>query len=489
MRLMQNSENDQLPAEKSPELQLPAQAREENSISTPSDLPETDPLAATQLHYPSPSEALAEYLAAQVDPFAETRAVNVESRNNAASVEALADTIISRVHPPEPGEAQPTDSLAATLPTRLSAANATTQAEDREPPDQTSLSPDSHLQATQVVPLADAGSDQPPPGKPIHSQGTKPSRLRWVILIGILGLFGIAFLSAFAGYTSGINARKAAAATQAGLVAKEQYELALQEIASKNYGRARQRLEYVIQIAPDYPGAAEKLAEVIFEASITATPTIAPSPTVSPTPDLRGAEERLEAAKQQIFNSQWQVAIDTLLLLRKVEPNFQPAVVDGLLYLAYRNSGRDKILKEANLEGGIYALTLAEKFGPLDTETKGLQNWARLYLLGASYWDVDWGQVVYYFAQVAPAVPNLRDGSGWTATDRYRIALGKYAEHLLARKEWCAAMEMYQQALSYGGDQALQDGYNRAYEKCVGAQVTPTEGAPPAEVPTETPQP
>ncbi|MCS6907483.1 MAG: hypothetical protein RML93_06330 [Anaerolineales bacterium] len=310
------------------------------------------------------------------------------------------------------------------------------------------------------------------------------------MLIGILGLIGTAFLSAIAGYASGVNARRAAAATQAGLVAKEQYELALQEIANQEYGRARQRLEYVIQIAPDYPGAAEKLAEVIFQASITATPTIAPSPTPSPTPDLRSATERLEAARQLINNSQWAAAIDTLLLLRKAEPNFQPAVVDGLLYLAYRNSGRDKILKEANLEGGIYDLTLAEKFGPLDTETKGLQNWARLYLLGASYWDVDWGQVVYYFAQVAPAVPNLRDATGWTATDRYRIALGKYAEQLLARREWCQAMEIYQQALSYGGDASLQEGYNRAYERCVGAQETPTPSVPlPTETPTETPQP
>jgi len=415
--------------------------------------------------------------------------VSVENQSNAAGDETLADTIVTRVAQPEPIETQTSDSLAATLPTRLSAAEASTQAEDKEQPDQTGISPDNHLQATQVILPAGDGGNQPPPGILKPTKGKKPSPLRWVVLIGILGLIGVAFLSAFAGYATGISARKAAAATQAGLVAKEQYELALQEIASKDYGRARQRLEYVIQLVPDYPGAAEKLAEVIFEASITSTPTVAPSPTVSPTPDLRGAEERLEAAKQQIFNSQWQAAIDTLLLLRKAEPNFQPAVVDDLLYLAYRNSGRDKILKEANLEGGIYDLTLAEKFGPLDTETKGLQNWARLYLLGASYWDVDWGQVVYYFAQVAPAVPNLRDGSGWTATDRYRIALGKYAEQLLARKEWCAAMEMYQQALSYGGDQALQDGYNRAYEKCVGSQVTPTEAAPPAEAPTETPQP
>ncbi len=451
--------------------------------------PEEDALAATHGHISAPSDALAVYLAQQVDPLAETRAVNVEDRSSPDTEEELAATRLSQLARQEELPNQ-TESLAATIPISQNTGAPLPAAAPEEETIRMKLSEEVHLQATHVPPLTGTGGSQAPPQQPIQGMKKPPSPIRWVILIGILGLIGVAFLSAFAGYASGINARKAAEATQAGLLAKEQYELALQEMASKDYVRARQRLEYIIQIAPDYPGAAEKLAEVIFEASITATPTVAPSPTVSPTPDLRGAEERLEAAKQQIFNSQWAAAIDTLLLLRKAEPNFQPAVVDGLLYLAYRNSGRDKILKEANLEGGIYELTLAEKFGPLDTEAKGLQNWARLYLLGASYWDVDWGQVVYYFAQVAPAVPNLRDGTGWTATDRYRIALGKYAEQLLARKEWCTAMEIYQQALSYGGDQSLQEGYNRAYEKCVGSQVTPTEATPPpAEVPTETPQP
>ncbi|MCX8063475.1 MAG: hypothetical protein N3D16_12920, partial [Anaerolineales bacterium] len=444
---MQKSESSQPTPEESIDSRTSERESEVRHPSQVNNASEEDTLAATQVHFPTPSDALANYLAQQVDPFAETRAVKVENKNAVEIEEALAASRLSKVTS-EAVTTTESENLAATLPIKPRTSKPSSPAEAGEETLKMNLVEDPHLEATQATPLNAAGGGQRPPEQPIRAAKKQPSPLRWVILLGILGLIGVAFLSAFAGYASGISARRAAEATQAGLVAKEQYELALQEIASKDYLRARQRLEYVIQIAPDYPGAAEKLAEVIFEASITATPTLAPTPTVSPTPDLRGAEERLEAAKQQIFNSQWTAAIDTLLLLRKAEPNFQPAVVDDLLYLAYRNSGRDKILKEGNLEGGIYDLTLAEKFGPLDTETKGLQNWARLYLLGASYWDVDWGQVVYYFAQVAPAVPNLRDGTGWTATDRYRIALGKYAEQLLARKEWCAAMETYQQALS-----------------------------------------
>lgn len=347
--------------------------------------------------------------------------------------------------------------------------------------------PTESLEETQAV-ASGSMNDIPPSQQPIPKKSKSGSPIRLVLIFGILGLIAIAFLSGIGGYASGMLARKHAEATQVGLKAKEQFDLAMQDMADKNYLRAKQRLEYVIQLDPNYPGVTEKMAEILLQTSITETPTLVPSPTVSPTPDMRGAQERLQQAQQQIYNSDWSGAIDTLLLLRKAEPNFQPAVVDDLLYLAYKNRGRDKILKESDLEGGIYDLTLAEKIGPLDSESKGLQTWSRLYITGASFWDVDWGQVVYYFAQVAPAVPNLRDSSGWTASDRYRIALGKYAEQLLARKDWCAAMQNYQLALSYGANDELQAGYNRAYDKCVGPQITPSE-APPGETPTETPSP
>ena len=332
-----------------------------------------------------------------------------------------------------------------------------------------------------------SGGEIPPINNLKNKQPNTRSPLRLVLTFGILALVVAALLSGFGGYASGMTARKSAEATQIGLKTKEQFDLAIQDIADKNYPRAKQRLEYVIQLDPNYPGVTEKMSEILLQASITETPTVVPSPTVSPTPDMRGAQERLQQAQQLIYNSDWSGAMDTLLLLRKSEPNFQPAVVDDLLYLAYKNLGRDKILKEADLEGGIYDLTLAEKIGPLDSESKGLMTWSRLYIVGASYWDVDWGQVVYYFAQVAPAVPNLRDGSGWTSTDRYRIGLGKYAAQLLARKDWCAAMQNYELALSYGANDELQAGYNKAYDKCIGPQITPSEESPEQPSPTETP--
>jgi hypothetical protein len=139
-----------------------------------------------------------------------------------------------------------------------------------------------------------------------------------------------------------------------------------------------------------------------------------------------------------------------------------------MLYISFRNRGRDKILRDADLEGGIYDLTIAAQFGLLDFDSQSLQDWARLYITGASFWELDWAQAIYYFAQIAPALPNLRDGSGWTATDRYRLALIGYGEDLSEQGEWCDAQAQLELALSMGPDEKGEKLLEEASNQCEG---------------------
>lgn len=347
-----------------------------------------------------------------------------------------------------------------------------------------------------IPPPLEPGSEVPSLDEDeIKKVKSRKLKIRLLIIGGIIGLILIAILSGFGGYFSGIRVRTNAEKTQQAIQVQEQLQLAAQDILDKEYFRARQRLEYIIQVDPNYPGVTEMLAQVLLEMNITASPTPVPTPTVTPTPDIRGAEEKFSQAQNALFQNDWNSAIISLLSLKKSEPDYKPILVDGMLYTAYRNRGRDKILKDGDLEGGIYDLTLAERFGPLDADSKSYLTWARIYILGASFWDVDWSQAVYYFGQVAPALPNLRDGSGWTATERYRLALVNYGDYLAARKEWCAAMQQYEQALAYGSNGDLQQKYQQAIEKCEGPKPTqappegeqpPTEEEPPAEEPTPT---
>jgi len=309
-------------------------------------------------------------------------------------------------------------------------------------------------------------------GEGSSGNGKSTRSKRWarvlVPILGLLALLLIAAASAFGGYLSGINLRKDAEKTQVAQIAQEQYELGVQDMKTGDFARARQRFEYVIQLNPNYPGVTDKLAAVLLELNTTATPTLVPTPTVTPTPDLRSEQELFDQGKGYLQNSDWTNAIETLLMLRKTDSSFQAVEVDGMLFLALRNRGGDKILKGADLEGGIYDLTLASRFGPLDSEAQGLLNWTTMYITGASFWDIDWEQAIYYFSQVAPQLPYLTDGSGMTANERLRLALFEYGNQLAQDGAACRAGEQYQQSLAIAPDPQVQQAYDLALQACSG---------------------
>lgn len=334
-----------------------------------------------------------------------------------------------------------------------------------------------------------------PENEPEKKINTKPRRGRWIwlgILVLVLGIAG----GGLFGYSSGIRARKAAELNQVTTVTTTQYELALADITDGRLKMAQQRIEYVLSVDPSYPGAADKLAEVMILLAQELTPTPVPSPTVSPTPDLRGVEEIYNQAVEQVKNKQWASAFDTLQALRNEDANYKSVDVDGLYYVVLRYRGVEMILNEGNLEGGIYDLTLAEKFAPIDSDADSYRTWARYYLNGASYWGIDWGQVVSIFSEIYPAFPNLRDGSGMTATERYRVATGKYGDQLMQQNEFCKAKDMYQLSLNLSPDSLIQSSAEEASRKCdesnsstqeqTQPEVTATPGPTENVVPTET---
>lgn len=173
-----------------------------------------------------------------------------------------------------------------------------------------------------------------------------------------------------------------------------------------------------------------------------------------------------DQARVALDASEWTVAIDNLLALRKADPTYRSVDVDGMLYLALRNRGVDKILRSSDLESGTYDLALAERFGPLDVEAHNYRIWVNLYVTGASFWDIDWAQAVYYFSQLYPLAPGLRDASGWTVADRYSIALRSYGDAIARDDDWCQAQELYESALAVSGDPALQELAEEAARNC-----------------------
>lgn len=330
------------------------------------------------------------------------------------------------------------------------------------------------LDETIPAPVGEETKEMTPSGDetPPSEESRKGRRGTWLLwgLLGLilLGLFIVA--GSYLGYQQGINERTGFEATEVAMAIEEQFELGVQDMQAGNYEIARQRFDYVIQINPNYPGVIDRMADVLLVLNATATPTPAPTATVipiTPTADLRGQEELFVQAQNYIINQQWDETIETLETLRKNDPAYKAIELDGMFYVAFRNRGAINI-GAGNLEQGIYDLTLAERFGVLDTEAVGYRTWARYYITGASFWGVDWAQAIYYFEQVAPQYPNMHDGTGWSASQRYVEAIVGYAQWFEAQENWCAAEEQYHRAYEISENPETKKARDKASDFCNG---------------------
>jgi hypothetical protein len=325
-------------------------------------------------------------------------------------------------------------------------------------------------------------------------------RFSWYLL-GILLALLIVLVGVLIGASKGIDDRVALAEAQAYPKIQSQIQSAQLDVEEERYQVALNRLDWILEEMTDYLTEEEidQIGELYTQALLkltlsgTQTPVPTPSPTIpvnTPTPDLRGEEELFSTAQQYIKSEAWDEAIETLEALRNKNIEYKTIQVDGMLFVALRNRGVEKILIEGSLEPGIYDLTLAERFAPLDSSAEGFRTFARFYLTGASFWGVDWSQVVYYFGQVYPALPNLRDGTGMTATERFRIGAIEYALQLADAGDFCAAQEYMDLAMSLTSDPEVRPTQEWIAEKCYKEQNPPKKEEPTEEfVPTPTPSP
>ena len=325
-----------------------------------------------------------------------------------------------------------------------------------------------------------------PPTQPLPA--AKPKRWLW-ILVGFLIILIGAGIGSYIGYQAAVKARIAEQGSKVTLVTTTQFQLALVDQAEGRLETARKRLEYVIQLNPSFPGISGKLAEIMLAQAVIATPTAAAEPTPVPTKDTRNTEELFLQARQQAANKEWKAAIDSLDALRQIDRTYRAVQVDGLYATALRNRGIARI-NGGQLEPGIYDITQAGLYGPLDKDAIATSNIARYYLTGAAAWGVDWPKVLEFFAQFYPTAPGLRDATGMSAAERFRKGSILYANKLMVEENPCDAAYHYQNALNVSADDSTAAKLADANNKCAPPTEVPAPTNPPeptSEVPTQGP--
>ncbi len=342
----------------------------------------------------------------------------------------------------------------------------------------------------------DPGSTTQPvqPGLPSgDTQPTEPAstggisllrRLRWPALL----LFVALLVGGFGGYFVGTRQRQATQREAVAERAREQFDLGVEDLQARRFELARQRFEYVIRLDPTYPGAPERLAEALVALRAgTATPMAL----ATPTPNLAPVGDLFAQALAALERQDWTTAIDTLIGLRAKDGAYRAVEVDGMFYNAFRNRGVQRISEQGLLEEGIYDMSRAERFAPLDRDAGIWRSWAELYLQADSYMGLNWAKAAQYFAEVFAVAPYLRNDT----YVKYATALQEYGEQLLSAGDPCGAEAQFELSLSAWLNETLGPTATEAWVLCEQSQYvppptetpTPEGGAPtPTETPTET---
>ncbi|NOR89417.1 MAG: hypothetical protein GQ524_04095 [Anaerolineales bacterium] len=270
-------------------------------------------------------------------------------------------------------------------------------------------------------------------------RGRKMSRL-W--FLGIPGLiFVVLAIATVSGYMNGLSIREVAEAETMASAAQQQMDQGIEDLLAGNFELAVQRFEYVLSIDPNFPGAAELLGEALT-ALDRPTPTASPiaSLTPTPTPDFTSHEGMFSSAQDAFSRGDWTTTLDILIRLRGEKPDYRLEEVNRMMASSLRNRGMDNFYA-SRLEQGIYDLTLAERFGPLDSQAVSWRGSAAFFIYANSYFGLDWSLATEYFGQICQA--NI-----WGACTKYGLSAKAYASEL-AEEDYCLSMYYFGEAFMY----------------------------------------
>jgi hypothetical protein len=267
---------------------------------------------------------------------------------------------------------------------------------------------------------------------------------------------------------------------------EKQISLARKDINDGNFELGLRRLDWIIDLRPDYSGATElrDVARSSLSQSLTpeATATSRPPPTPSSSMNDDLDPASLFAELERLYQGeQWLSAATEVAAFQVRFPNFRRRDTDKMLFNASINLGLE-LMQGDQIELGLFYISQAEELGDLPQEVDDYRTWAELYLLGIGYFGVDWGQAIYYFRGLCSAAPYYQD-----SCTRLYESLIAYGDIYSASMEWCPAEELYFEAMLFDMNAALSQKHEEARTTCLEATPTPTVVVTSVVVITSTP--
>lgn len=276
------------------------------------------------------------------------------------------------------------------------------------------------------------------------------------ILIIVLSIGGMAYW----GYRAGVQQRIVWASTVVAEEVQLQYDLAVQDMEIDQPSVAVQRLEYVVQMRPDYPGSAELLAQAREAASRLALRAARPTETTWMAEERFSAEELVGLLTEAYRRGDWSEAVLRASALRTINPEQLSTSVDAMLFVSLRNRGIERI-DAGVLELGLTDLEHAEQIVTLDDMALQRRHWASLYLSGMTFRELNWQLTIDNLSILNQIAPNFHD-----TRSLLHEAYVVYGAKLLRAQDPCLAGEQFTAALEIWVDTETTQQLTEAEKLC-----------------------
>ncbi|MCS6773783.1 MAG: hypothetical protein NZ693_06700 [Thermoflexales bacterium] len=275
-------------------------------------------------------------------------------------------------------------------------------------------------------------------------------------------------IAAFAGARAGQHEAQLRRTATISASILERFDKGVTLLRSGQPALAQANFEYVLQYQPDNYGVRNLLATAIAAQTPTPTPTPQPTPTRVVNKEALLAE--LEAAIQQ---RQWDTAIRVAEQLIALDPQWQRAEIDLLLYQALVARGLRRIRTD-EIEAGLFDLDRAASIQPLSSQVEGERRLAALYQEATYYLGADWDRAIAKLTELYRLAPNYRNVGA-----RLLEAYTRAGEAFAAAGDWCRAARKYEDALKLFTSTTLEQRRADAAQRCLlaGNGVSPGAAA------------
>lgn len=236
----------------------------------------------------------------------------------------------------------------------------------------------------------------------------------------------------------------------------------LSYLAEKYPELARSEFEIALRYDPNFEPARQKLAELQSAPNGNATGVAQQD---------RIASAMLDEARALITQKEWSDAITRLEQLRTLNPNYQTARVNDLLYQAYVNAGQASVAAgQIEIARGRFESALAIRNN--DPQVKRQRDLAVLYLEGQQAFGYNWQTAVAKFTALYQQDPNYAD-----VKQRLYDAHIEYGNKACKEGAWALAQREYDAALAMKYDAQLAQKRAQVQTVCK-KPATPTPTIP-----------